>query len=275
MPKRVRTDPQTFGELLDRERKAAGLTIEQLQEKVARITNGARGTSYSAIWTYLNGQGPEEPRHNVVAGLAEALGVLPDYLLTGERPRTEEEARMQQAQQEIQAAEDPEFERVRRIFEAMRKAENEHPPDLRATYYMGRNETLHGLVFRLIGSGDRDVEFPDEEIYGEAASLLAWLIMLPARALDSTDRPRSLPGFLSDGRGKEYFMAMAMALQIAMPERGQGSPLTALAGLRAAKEAWEARLPLRPAEGKAQEMDQDNGQPDPPNKESQEGEKES
>lgn len=89
-------DPEVFGERLRKEMAERGLDVKALHEAVARLTNNGRGTSYGSVWSYVNGQAsPSGPREVVVAALAEALGVLPEYLLGG-GPRTREEAALRE-----------------------------------------------------------------------------------------------------------------------------------------------------------------------------------
>ncbi len=98
-------DPTTFGKRLKAELDARGWDVRTFQDKLKRATGGARGTSYSAVWTYVNGCGPADPRRSVVEAMARLLGVLPDYLWFG-GPRTEVEAA---AQREVEASEGAEL----------------------------------------------------------------------------------------------------------------------------------------------------------------------
>lgn len=89
-------DPEAFGERLEQEMLAQGWDVQTLRDKLTRETNGTRGTSYGAVWSYVNGQAPARgPRQKVVEGLAELFSVRPEYLLHG-GPRTEAEAALQE-----------------------------------------------------------------------------------------------------------------------------------------------------------------------------------
>lgn len=245
-------DPEVFGEQLSIEIERAGMDVKQLQQGVRDRIGKARGTSYGSIWSYVNGQAPLEPQREVVNALAEVLDVLPGWLLFGDPPRTEREAALLAERQAREAEGEPGFERYRRIFQAMKEAEAE-VPDLRMADFMGRDELLEGLVFDLMRSGTPGAEYSPEE-YAEAFTLLAWLIFLPATALGVVD-------FLNEGRGREYFMAMATALSTAMPGPNQGYPLNTLRALRA-RRRWaqgdtDPGGPL--TEREVEELDRDRG----------------
>jgi transcriptional regulator with XRE-family HTH domain len=107
--------PERFGERIKRELERTGMHLQPFQEDIERRTGKIRGTSYGAVWGYVNGKGPPHPpRAEIVDAMAEALGVLPGYLLHG-GPRTEFEAKVEAA---TEPEPDPEMDRFReRMYE--------------------------------------------------------------------------------------------------------------------------------------------------------------
>jgi transcriptional regulator with XRE-family HTH domain len=85
-------DAEWFGECIEEERKARGWTLQMLQSELAKQTRGARGTSYGAVWSYINGKAPADPRREVIEGFAELFAVRPEYLLRPGEARTDADA---------------------------------------------------------------------------------------------------------------------------------------------------------------------------------------
>lgn len=78
---RKKFSPEAFGERLRRE--LAGRDVKWFAQQLRDGTN-VRGTSYGAVWAYVNGQAPADgPRPEVVQAMAKLLNVREDYLLYG------------------------------------------------------------------------------------------------------------------------------------------------------------------------------------------------
>jgi hypothetical protein len=92
-------DPEKFGERIRKEMGRAGIKeIRALRQKLVDETN-ERGTSYTAVFQYVKGTWPTEPRRPVVEALARVLnGVRPEYLLFDEGGRTEAEEEVRRSQ---------------------------------------------------------------------------------------------------------------------------------------------------------------------------------
>lgn len=88
--------PEAFGKTIREEMKRRGWSeIRDLQERLKRAAPpGTPGLSYASVWSYVNGDGPANPRRGVVETLAELFGTRTDYLLYG-GPRTDEDARVE------------------------------------------------------------------------------------------------------------------------------------------------------------------------------------
>ena len=85
-------DKSGLGRNLKRELQAKGWTITKLRSEVtARLGEGHPHTSYGSVWSYVNGEAPDNPRREVLEAMADALGVRVEYLLH-DGPRTDAEA---------------------------------------------------------------------------------------------------------------------------------------------------------------------------------------
>lgn len=220
-------DPRGFGERLAQEMATRGVTVPQLSEAVRNRSGGARGTSYGSVWAYAQGKGPETaPRREVVEALAEELQVLPDWLLEGDGPRTtEEEVRVIRHTEE---GDQPQARRVRLHLQAMKRARQKLP-----WMTPGLEYVVDALVIQFFHSSGRRLEDYSPEQVEEATMLLGWLMFLPGQALGSTD------WIQRRGGAEEIVLAMATALRLAMPRKGEGTPLNALNHLRNARRRWE------------------------------------
>lgn len=85
------TDPVAVGERITQAMNRGGWEYKALHEALHKRTGKAKGTSYGAVWAYANGQGPAEPRENVMEALAELLGVNVRWLLYGVGPKNPSE----------------------------------------------------------------------------------------------------------------------------------------------------------------------------------------
>ncbi|HZD06066.1 MAG TPA: helix-turn-helix transcriptional regulator, partial [Longimicrobiales bacterium] len=68
-----------------------GWTYKEFQQRVREAAQGARGTSYGSVWSYVNGE-VAEPRPRVLQAMADVLGLSTDWLVSGAGPRTRKEA---------------------------------------------------------------------------------------------------------------------------------------------------------------------------------------
>lgn len=114
-------DPEGFGERLGEALDEKGWDIRTLQESVRDRHGKVPGSSYGAVWSYVRGQAPQEPRPDAVAAMADVLGCTVPWLLHGEGPRSEEAAAQERAVRELEEEELAEeaYERQRRILEAV------------------------------------------------------------------------------------------------------------------------------------------------------------
>lgn len=85
-------DPAWFGERIEEERNTRGWKLQTLQSELAKQTDNARGTSYGAVWSYIKGKAPADPRREVIDGLAALFGVRPEYLMRPGEERTDADA---------------------------------------------------------------------------------------------------------------------------------------------------------------------------------------
>ena len=79
-------------------------TVSQraLHRAVADHTDGARGSSYGAVRSYIAGN-VRSPRENILRAMAEVLRVRPEYLVTGESPVAPTDERIRKMEEEAAA----------------------------------------------------------------------------------------------------------------------------------------------------------------------------
>lgn len=83
-------DPAAMSRVLKKELEERW-ELQKFQEAVRKASGEARGTSYGAVWSYVNAP-PDHPRPEVVQAMAEVLGIRFEYLATGKKPRTDADA---------------------------------------------------------------------------------------------------------------------------------------------------------------------------------------
>jgi len=76
-----------LGNRVKEARKELGLTLQDLHEGVAKLTDKAMGSSYGSMWS-LENDPPEEPRLNIVAAVARVLRHRYEWIMWAEEPRT-------------------------------------------------------------------------------------------------------------------------------------------------------------------------------------------
>lgn len=237
-------DPLALGKRLSKEMARSKLTLEGFRLAVENRSGHARGTSYGSIWSYVNGQGSAEPRRELIEAMADVLGVLPDYLLTGRGPRTKEDAAMQEAGLYVdERRDDEDIKRWRIVYRAISAAESKLPYLATTSFEGTRDAILEDLTMAFFRSGRLPLDGYTNGQFVEAVFLLAWLLTLPAAVFGpSTDI------------GEGYFMAMGSALATLV--RQEASPVDTLAKLRTAKKAWEAAYqpPLDPEQAALMEV---------------------
>lgn len=72
-----------IGDRLHRILEERSMSIYKLHKEVEKRTDGARGSSYSGLRHYVTGA-VKRPRPDIIEAAAHALGVDPEWLLTGE-----------------------------------------------------------------------------------------------------------------------------------------------------------------------------------------------
>ena len=186
-------------------------------------TEGGVGVSYAAARHYdFDRVAPPD----YFVAVAKVYGAKLDWLLTGERPRTEREAKT------IEAAGEPDEDPFSKAWRALRKAEGRLPFRLDRLDILER-EAWRDLAIRLLDAGpERKFEDYDEEDMVEALEPLAWLLWFPIMALQPGAPPTDT---------EHYFLAMYQALSIAMPEAGEGNTDVSMRVLRDIKEAVKQR----------------------------------
>lgn len=221
------------------------MSVRALADEMGERYEELRGTSYGGIRQYMEGK-VKNPRAELLRAIADVLKVRAEFLLYGEGPLTEAEAVIE-ADREAH----PDTERWRPFLVGL-EAAKDRLPDLRFHGFHGQGQVLESLVIRFLRSGGRDLDSYTAEQVEEVTYLLGWLLTLPGTAVGSTD-------YLNEGRAEEYFLAMAAALRIAIPQGGGGFPLNALGDLRAFRKAWEDRLPRPSSPEEHEELTRDRG----------------
>lgn len=214
-------DSRALGERLSARLQEKGWSYKEFQRKVQRAAEGARGTSYGTVWSYVNGE-VAEPRPRVVQAMAEVLGLSTEWLASGDGPRTHKEIARNTVGTE---ALDDRTSRLGTLFRAMATARSRLPA-LEGQILERRDHVLENLVIDLLESGGRGLETYGEGEVAEAIVLVAWLMALPLRMVG----PDPLAG-RPDG-AEEYVLVMATALRVAMPRSPGGQPFNALSRLR-------------------------------------------
>lgn len=204
-----------------------GWTYKEFQQRVREASDGARGTSYGSVWSYVNGE-VAEPRPRVLRAMADVLGLSVDWLVSGAGPRTRGEA----ARRALgpSPSDDEGHGHLGTLVRAMEMARSRLPAPEREVLAR-RDHVVENLVADLLESGGRGLETYGEGEVAEAFVLVAWLLSLPARVMGVDERgPRP-------GGGEEYVLAMATALRIAMPPSPDGHPYNVLSRLRRVRAA--------------------------------------
>jgi hypothetical protein len=161
-------NPTAMSRVLQEELK--GWELREFQEAVKEASGGARGSSYGAVWSYVNDP-PQNPRRVIVEAMAEVLQVRFEYLATGEPPRTERAERDREAVEDRYR--DP---RTKQFFEALEDS----------TVYRSVRDTLDlqesvaSLAFRLWVPGIDQREDQAAVVHAIDLLLLSpWLILCP------------------------------------------------------------------------------------------------
>jgi transcriptional regulator with XRE-family HTH domain len=235
-----------IGDRLKRILAERNMSLYELHKEVKERTGGARGSSYSGLRHYVTGA-VKNPRPNIVEAAAHALGVSPEWLLTGEgspHPTAGHiEAELETAEQEnriyalplsdaaVTAAAARELKEYRRKRKA---GEDLDPPGVqkqRAEKGIFDSPLLVSVaarsVFRVawgrLADGCRDRDLSPEKM-NAIGRLLLDQIESPLRSWgyrsDSAASPREL---------EDYVIALLHALMIAMAHPAQGDPFERLA----------------------------------------------
>lgn len=172
--------PEGFGKRIRAELQNQKRTIQWLQTEVEKGTGGATGSSWGSIYSYWRGKGPQdEPRPKIVKAIAEALGVLPNYLLYN-GPRTNDDSPLRVPSPENREA----MQRLRiAVYEAVRA-------ELGPLMPVGVDVGIIEMVMTAVASVARSMQMTGDDYgtdesarYTESASLLGRAVVAPLRTL--------------------------------------------------------------------------------------------
>lgn len=223
-------DAEGLGKRLSSRLQEKGWGYKEFQRRVREATDGARGTSYGSVWAYVNGE-VAEPRHRIVAAMADVLGLSRTWLFSGRGPRTREEA-VREDVVPLAGRTEPDEARMREILESMELARTRLPgPE--AALLSRRDHVLENLVVDLLESGGRSLASWGRGEVAEAVTLVAWLLALPLRMLDPDARGRRLADRDS------YVLGMAATIRATLPPSPDGQPFNVLGRLRTLRTALQ------------------------------------
>ncbi len=223
----------TFGERLRRELEKRKMSVKRFQETLHE--KKVRGSAYSSVWSWLNDD--KNPPLEFIRAAAKLLGVREQWLETGDGPRTELEAKT------IEAAA-PEEDTFRAAFQALGRAEKR----MRAPFRISDLNMLnHGiwvqLAIRLLEQGpDRQFEDHNEDQMLHALEPFAWLLALPWIAVRHMNRVDPTADPMPQDIVNTYFMGMYQALNVAMPQPGEGDTEASIRFLHFFKDALTESL---------------------------------
>lgn len=229
------TVSERLQEALDRDGKSMRWLHTQLDER------GAPNSSWGAVRSYVRGD--QDPPLNFLEEAADVLGVRIEWLF-GSGERTPDEQRVAER---VQAQKKPRTVLLDRVAE-------EHPEVERLP------EAVQGLFLDVLASyalgapdGNELVESEKgTDTLVELAGRLLFLLFLPLR----WKAPLGAWGFIgfphktSSRDLKSYYVAMLHALQVAIPERGEGQEIDKAHGdllgrlkdfVEEEEEEWEER----------------------------------
>lgn len=234
-------DSQALGARLTASLQEKGWSYKEFQKRVKSAAGGARGTSYGTVWSYVNGE-VSDPRPRIVQAMADALGLSPKWLTSGNGPRTRTDLARDAARADVR---DEKTARLGVLFRAMETARSRLPP-LEAQLLERRDHVVENFVIDLLESGGRGLDTFGEGEVAEAFVLIAWMMALPLRMLGPEESGGSRGG-------EEYVLAMTTAIRLAMPASPDGEPFGVLARLRRLRASLagrqDTRAPSPPADG--------------------------
>lgn len=199
-----------------------GWGYEDFHRRVREASDGARGSSYGSVWSYVNGK-VQEPRPKIVRAMAEALGVTYEWLATGRGPRTTEEAARTRTPPVVAREEGQ--QRLARLLEAMEGA-RERLPEPPARILARQDRVVERLVIDLLESDGRTFESYAEGEVAEATRLVTWILTLPLVTLGGSE------ALTRRDRREAYTLTMAAALRLALSEGAESRPHRVLERLR-------------------------------------------
>lgn len=220
-----------------------GWGYEDFHRRVREAAAGARGSSYGSVWSYVNGK-VAEPRPRIVRAMADALGVTYEWLVSGQGPRTTEEAA--RTRTPPAAAREEGQQRLARLLEAMEGA-RERLPEPPARILARQDRVVERLVIDLLESDGRSFESYAEGEVAEATRLVTWILTLPLVTLGGTE------ALARRDRREAYTLTMAAALRLALSDGAESRPHRVLERLRrlraATRELMQHEEPTRGAGG--------------------------
>lgn len=190
-------------------------SIRQFQKALHPLAQerGIRGSSYSMVHQYLQGEAVPSLKFMRVAG--KVLGVRPAWLAFGEGERTTGEHKIHfervEAPEEGEAA-----SHVSEMVEAIRETVGTTPTSNAVL-------ALYEKVARELIAAAPDA---DEASRGDAqvvSTVAQWLVEYPVVVVRGKHLNEMDPGEVED-----YLIAALQALSLLIPERGKGEPLAAL-----------------------------------------------
>lgn len=200
-----------------------GWGYEDFHQRVRTAADGARGSSYGSVWSYVNGK-VAEPRPRIVRAMADVLGVNYGWLATGDGPRTREELARRDSTPQA-AARDAGADRLARLLTAMEGA-RERLPDPPARMLARQDRVVERLVIDLLESAGRTFESYAEGEVAEATRLVTWLLTLPLVALGGSE------ALSRRDRREAYTLSMTAALRLALTDGPESRPHRVLDRLR-------------------------------------------
>jgi transcriptional regulator with XRE-family HTH domain len=200
-----------------------GWGYEDFHQRVRTAADGARGSSYGSVWSYVNGK-VAEPRPRIVRAMADVLGVTYEWLATGDGPKTREELARSGSTPRA-AALDAGADRLARLLAAMEGA-RERAPDPSAQLLARQDRVVERLVIDLLESDGRSFESYAEGEVAEATRLVTWLLTLPLIVLGGTE------ALSRRGRREAYTLSMTAALRLALADGPESRPHRVLDRLR-------------------------------------------
>lgn len=241
MPEQTLSNPEKAVELSARIRRLLDMksvSVRELQRRVARSTDNARGSSHGSIRDIVAGN-TYRPAPHIVNAIAKSLEVRAEYL-------TELQGPMGELGEDLSGigftpAEADECEWGSLAYVALRRVIDDLPFD---QYDLGGGleDIFTTLCLEILGSDGRPLPSYTPEEIGRVIKPLAWAWMFLGDIFHQ-DEMWEKRDF------RQYFMSVAQAIRAAMPNFGEGDPERTREELNRYKTSFIAGLELRRAGG--------------------------